>query len=114
MGGNANFAAAMATVLVFITILLFLGQKYIVNKKSFVMSSLRPMQAKELKGVKGVLMHIFIYLVVFLSIIPQITVVYTSFLKTKVRCLFQSFRWKAMRKSFLEWEMLYLILIYME
>ena len=33
---------------------------------------------------------------------------------TKGDCLFQSFRWKAMRKSFLEWEMLYLILIYME
>jgi len=100
MGGNANFAAAMATVLVFITILLFLGQKYIVNKKSFVMSSLRPMQAKELKGVKGVLMHIFIYLVVFLSIIPQITVVYTSFLKTKGSMFVPEFSLESYEKVF--------------
>lgn len=100
MGGNANFAAAMATVLVFITILLFLGQKYIVNKKSFVMSSLRPMQAKELKGVKGVLMHIFIYLVVFLSIIPQITVVYTSFLKTKGSMFIPEFSLESYEKVF--------------
>jgi iron(III) transport system permease protein len=55
----------------------------VVNKKSFTMSSLRPIQAKEAKGLNGILSHIFIYAVVLLSIIPQITVVYTSFLKTK-------------------------------
>ncbi|WP_130891049.1 iron ABC transporter permease [Fusobacterium varium] len=83
MGGSANFAAAMATIMIVITIALFLGQKYIVNKKSFVMSSIRPVQPVELKGIKGKLMHAFIYAVVFLSIIPQITVIYTSFLKTR-------------------------------
>jgi iron(III) transport system permease protein len=83
VGGQANFAAAMATIMVIITAVLFLGQKYVINKKSFTMSSLRPIQAKKIKGVKGLLAHIFIYGVVFLSIIPQITVIYTSFLKTR-------------------------------
>ncbi len=83
VGGQANFAAAMATIMVFITALLFIAQKYVVNKKSFTMSSLRPIQAKEISGIKAIVMHGFIYFTVFLSIIPQLTVIYTSFLKTK-------------------------------
>ena len=82
MGGTANFAAALAVIMVIITAVMFLGQKYIVNKKSFTMSSLRPIQPKKMTGVANVVMHIFIYLVVFLAIIPQITVIYTSFKAT--------------------------------
>lgn len=83
MGGQANFAAALAVILVIITGIMFLGQKYIVNKKSFTMSSLRPIQIKELHGIKNVLLHIFTYFVVLLSVLPQITVIYTSFKATK-------------------------------
>lgn len=83
MGGQANFAAALAVILVIVTGVMFLVQKYIVNKKSFTMSSLRPIQAKKMVGNKNVLMHIAIYLLVFVSIIPQITVIYTSFKATK-------------------------------
>lgn len=83
VGGQANFAAAMATIMVIITAVLFMGQKYVVNRKSFTMSSLRPIQAKDIKGIKSVMAHLFIYGVVFLSIIPQLTVIYTSFLKTR-------------------------------
>lgn len=82
MGGKANFAAALAVIMVVITAVMFLGQKYVVNKKSFTMSSLRPIQAKKLTGISNILMHIFVYLVVFLAIIPQITVIYTSFKAT--------------------------------
>ncbi len=83
VGGQANFAAALATIMVIITSIVFLVQKYVVNKKSFTMSSLRPMVAKNLKGVKNILAHLFVYFVVFLAIIPQLTVIYTSFLNTK-------------------------------
>lgn len=83
VGGQANFAAAMSTIMVIITALLFIGQKYIINKKSFTMSSLRPIQPKELKGIKAIVAHLFIYIIVFISIIPQLTVVFTSFLETK-------------------------------
>ncbi len=82
MGGQANFAAALAVIMVLITAAMFLGQKYVVNRKSFTMSSLRPIQSKKLKGVWNVIMHLFIYFVVFLAIIPQITVIYTSFKAT--------------------------------
>lgn len=82
VGGQANFAAALAVIMVIITAVMFLGQKYIVNKKSFTMSSLRPIQAKEVKGVRNIGMHVFIYFIVFLAVIPQITVIYTSFKAT--------------------------------
>lgn len=83
VGGQANFAAAMAALLVILTSTIFMLQKYAVNKKSFTMSALRPMQAKQLTGWKNLAMHIGIYLLVFVSMIPQLTVIYTSFLKTR-------------------------------
>jgi len=83
MGGQANFAAALATIMVVITCLIFLGQKYVVNKKSFTMSALRPMMPISLPPLQNAFAHVFIYGLVFLSIVPQITVIYTSFMKTR-------------------------------
>ncbi len=100
VGGQANFAAAMAAIMVFITAILFMVQKYIVNKKSFTMSSMRPIQAKDIKGVRSVLVHGFIYSIVFLSIIPQIVVIYTSFLKTKGAMFAKGFSLDSYRKIF--------------
>ncbi|CAG9714617.1 ABC transporter permease [Clostridium neonatale] len=83
VGGQANFAAALSAIMVFITTIIFLGQKYVVNKKSFVMSSLKPIQPKKLTGIKNILAHLFVYVTVGLAVIPQVTVIYTSFLKTR-------------------------------
>lgn len=83
VGGKANFAAALSAIMVFITTIIFLGQKYVVNKKSFVMSSLKPIQPKKINGIKSFFAHTFVYIVVGLAIIPQVTVIFTSFLKTK-------------------------------
>ncbi|MDU0323345.1 iron ABC transporter permease [Clostridium butyricum] len=83
VGGQANFAAALSAIMVFITTMIFLGQKYVVNKKSFAMSSLKPIQPKKINGIKSFLAHTFVYIVVGLAIIPQVTVIFTSFLKTK-------------------------------
>ena len=82
VGDQANFAAAMAAIMVIITSTIFMLQKYVVNRKSFTMSSLRPMQVKQMKGIWNVVMHAAIYLLVAISMIPQLVVVYTSFLKT--------------------------------
>ncbi len=83
VGGKANFAASLAVILVVITGVMFLGQKYVVNKMSFTMSSLRPIQEKQLTGGKNIVLHALITFIVFLSIIPQLTVIYTSFKATK-------------------------------
>ncbi len=100
MGGQGNFAAALAVILVIITGAMFLGQKYVVNKKSFTMSSLRPIQEKQLYGFKNVIMHIAIVIVVFLSIIPQLTVVYTSFKATKGAMFADGFSLKSYQTIF--------------
>ncbi|MDR2588456.1 MAG: iron ABC transporter permease [Spirochaetales bacterium] len=82
VGGSANFAASMATIMVLITALMFIAQKHFVNKKSYTMSALRPMQPKEITGIKSFFVHAFLFVVIGLSIIPQLTVIYTSFLNT--------------------------------
>ncbi|RDU23211.1 ABC transporter permease [Anaerosacchariphilus polymeriproducens] len=100
LGGKANFAAALAVILVIITGIMFLAQKYVVNKKSFTMSSLRPIQAKRLRGGKNILLHIGIFIVVFLSIIPQVTVIYTSFKVTKGSMFAKGFSLKSYQSIF--------------
>lgn len=82
VGDQANFAAAMAALMVLITSTIFMLQKYVVNRKSFTMSSLRPLPVGELHGLRKVIVHLFIYMLVALSMIPQLVVIYTSFLKT--------------------------------
>lgn len=83
VGGTANFSAALATILVLVTAVLFLLQKYVVNKKSFTMSSMSPVVPKRVQGIRSVAMHLFIYFVVFIALLPQLTVIFTSFLKTQ-------------------------------
>ena len=69
-GGSANFAACMATIMIIITALVFFLQKWYINTKSFTMSSIRPIQPKEPKGLFKVLIYLYIYLLAGLSIIP--------------------------------------------
>ncbi len=79
MGSNNGFAAALSMMVVLFTTLLFLGQKYISNRKSFSMTASRSMEAKKLSGWRNVLAHAFVYLITLITLLPQATVVYTSF-----------------------------------
>ena len=90
-GGAANFAACMATIMIIITALVFFLQKWYINTKSFTMSSIRPIQPKEPKGIFKVLIYVYIYLLAGLSIIPQAMVVYTSFKATKMQVFVDGF-----------------------
>lgn len=90
-GGSANFAACMATIMIIITALVFFLQKWYINTKSFTMSSIRPIQPKEPKGIFKVIIYIYIYLLAGLSIIPQAMVVYTSFKATKMQVFVDGF-----------------------
>lgn len=90
-GGFANFAACMATIMIIITALVFFLQKWYINTKSFTMSSIRPIQPKEPKGIFKVLIYVYIYLLAGLSIIPQAMVVYTSFKATRMQVFVDGF-----------------------
>ena len=82
VGSNAYFSASMSVIMVIITTVMFIFQKYIVNKRSYAMSSMNSIKSKNIKGIKSIIIHSFLYILVIVSILPQITVIYTSFLKT--------------------------------
>lgn len=83
VGGSEGFAAAIAIIAILITTIVFLIQKYIANKKSFTMNSLHPIVEKEAKSFAKVGIYIYSYGVVALAILPQLYVIYTSFLNTR-------------------------------
>ena len=83
LGGNANLAAAIAVVMVTVTTAAYLLQRKAVDRLSFRSRSVRrPPAKRKAKGVAGILMHAWVYTIAFVGTIPQLTVAYTSFLKT--------------------------------
>ena len=79
---NHSFAAAISVVAIAITALVFLVQKYLSNHYSFSMSSMQPVERKKAKGFLNVVIHVYAYGLVGISMLPQVYVMYTSFLKT--------------------------------
>ncbi len=81
VGSDDGFAAALSVIIIILTTLIFLLQKLLSAHSSYSMSGLKPMVPKRAKGVKNVLIHAAIYFIVILAVLPQIVVIYTSFLK---------------------------------
>lgn len=79
---NKGFASAIAVIAIIITTVVFFAQNIASKRNSFSMNSLHPIEEKPLRGIKGVLIHAFCYVVVFIAILPQLYVLYTSFKKT--------------------------------
>ncbi|MGI5172575.1 iron ABC transporter permease [Treponema sp. OMZ 840] len=82
VGGNDGFAAALSVIMVIITLIFFLLQKYISRKMSYTMNANKSMEAIQHSGLKNIAAHIFVYIIVFLGLLPQLTVTYTAFRKT--------------------------------
>lgn len=78
-----HFAAALCVISIVFIICLLGIQKILAAKWSFSMSSMRPMAARKLSGSGNILAHAFAYLVVAFALIPQATVVVTSFMEIK-------------------------------
>ena len=81
LGGNNGFAASIAILAIIITLIIFIIQKVISERKAFTMNSINKIRPKEIHGVKNVLIHIYSYVLISLSIAPQVYVIYTSFKK---------------------------------
>ncbi|VTS18892.1 ABC transporter, permease protein [Streptococcus porcinus] len=82
VGGNSAFASALAIIAITIALLIFLVQKYLSQKHSFSMSSLHPIEAKPLNGWQKIVVYLWVYGIIGLSVLPQSYLIYTSFLKT--------------------------------
>ena len=77
-----HFAAALCVIIIGITLLLFFLQRFLSAKFTYAMTALKPMEAVKISGFKNVLVHLLVYGIVFVAILPQLTVITTSFLKT--------------------------------
>jgi len=78
-GTDHSFAAAISVVAILITAVIFFTQKAVSKKFSFKMDSMHPIHKKEAKGIFGVILHVYAYLAVGISFMPQVYVIYTSF-----------------------------------
>lgn len=78
-GQNHNFAAAVSVIAIVVTALVFLLQQWGTSKFKFSINALHPIEKKEPKGVKGVLMYLYSYLLVFIAFMPQVYIIYLSF-----------------------------------
>ncbi len=79
VGGSANFASALSMMMVIITIIIFLAQRYVTDKKSYEMSFLRPLEVKKMSLPKSIMVHIFLYGITCVSILPQVNIIVSSF-----------------------------------
>ncbi len=82
VGGDDGFAAALCVIIIVLTLLLFFVQRFLANRNTYAMTALKPLIAEPVTGMKNMLAHTFVYLVVGLAILPQVVVIYTSFLKS--------------------------------
>lgn len=78
---NPYMASALSVIIVCCSMLVLLFQKLIVDKKNYMMSSLRPPKETELHGWKRFLMSLPIYIIVFIAFLPQIVVICQSFIE---------------------------------
>ncbi len=79
MGGDDGFAAAISVIAILITTIIFLAQQYVSSRKTFSMNAMKRIHPTKAVGLKNVLIHAFSYLLIGLSIMPQVYVIYTSF-----------------------------------
>ena len=80
---QASFASAMAVVAVVFTMAVLFLQKWILNRKSYTMSAMRPPEVVKLTTGKRILASAFVWLVALIAMLPQITIIITSFRNTK-------------------------------
>ncbi len=88
---NYNFASTISIITVIITATIFLIQKYISKRFSFSMHSINSIERKQAKGINNILIHGFVYFVIFLSFLPQVLVAYQSFQKTSGKLFVKGF-----------------------
>ncbi|MEG0797852.1 MAG: iron ABC transporter permease [Acidaminococcaceae bacterium] len=77
-----HFAASLCVIVIVITLLLFFLQRYVASRYAYSMTALKPMEAVTAQGSKKFFSYLFVYGVTFFAILPQLTVIITSFLET--------------------------------
>ena len=78
-GTDFNFAAALAVIAIIVTAIVFFFQKWATSRFKFSMNALHPVEKKDAKGLGGLLMHVYCYLLTAIAFMPQLYIIYLSF-----------------------------------
>lgn len=97
---NKGFASAIGIVAIVITCVIYIIQNIATAKTSFAMSALNPVPKKKPKGIGGVLVHLYIYIVTGISILPQVYVAYCSFRNTSGQLYVDGYSFQSYREMF--------------
>lgn len=103
VGGSDGFAAAIAVIAIVITTLVFLVQKYVSNKNAFALNSMHPVEEREARKGINALVHLVVYLVVGIAILPQATSSTPRSRTRRVRSLWTATRCRATRPPSASW-----------
>ena len=82
VGTDTGFASALSVMIVLIALAVLIVQKRVVDRRSYNMTSLRPPKPIELAWPKKLLATLAVFIVSFLSVLPQIMVTIQSFVAT--------------------------------
>lgn len=99
-GGDHNFGAAISIIAIVITAIIFLIQKYINGKFNFTMSALHPIERKPVHGIHCLFVNFYSWAVVAIAFLPQLYVIYTSFLKTSGKIFLKGYSLDSYRYAF--------------
>ena len=83
MGGNSGLASALSMIVVSCSTIVLLFQKRVIDKKQYQMSALRPPVETKLSLLPRIFWSLIAFVISFITFLPQIVVVITSFIKTK-------------------------------
>jgi iron(III) transport system permease protein len=78
-GKNYNFASAISMIAIVVTAAVFFLQKWATGKFKFSINALHPIAKKRPKGIPGIFMYLYCYLLAAFAFMPQIYIVYLSF-----------------------------------
>ena len=79
---DRSFAAAVAVIVIALTLGVFLVQKFIVDRRTFSMTAMRPIEPSPLVGWKGWGVYAYVYGFLVLALAPLVVVVVSSFRNT--------------------------------
>lgn len=80
-GQDFNFASSVSVIAIVITGAVFLFQKFVTSQFQFSVNAINKIDPKTPRGLFGILIHLYCYLLVFIALLPNIYIIYMSFRK---------------------------------
>lgn len=82
LGGNVGMASAISVLLVLITTIILIIQKFIVNRKDYKVSTIKSSKIERLNPIPRILLTIVSFIITTIAMLPQIVVFVSSFKNT--------------------------------